>query len=474
MARIVSCNNIKTFFIYFAGVFLILLAWWIQANFGKITPAQTYFTLKAGYAGIINSDQAYFDTFLYKCLFPALFFSLLLMIVENFSFFSPSPRLGKIVLIAGMVYVGWQISLLEAFISLFAHRKDYFAANYINPDKVKLELKNPKSLVLIYVESLENTYSETAIFKRNLLQKLTVPEANAVSFKKYIQMPGTQWTIAALVATQCGIPLNMVTVFGSNEQGEKLQHFLPGGVCLGDILARHGYKNIYMNGSAVSSCAVGRFFQDHHYTEIYGKYEWIKLGANAASMSNWGLYDDELFSRAKARLTGLVKSGQLFNLTILTVDTHGPEGFLSNSCRRRGYHDFTGIVECTANQVADFVEFIRAKGWLKQMNIVILGDHLAMQNPVYSRLESMPTRRTVFNRFISSREFKTNTDYIVHFDMLPTILDTLGFHFKDGRLALGYSGFSPAKSRRPADRIPDMDRNIGNYSPAYNELYYNS
>lgn len=468
--------NIKTSLTCFSGFLLIFLSRWIEHNFGLVTIDQIYFTLDLGFKGLSSLgavDATYFKTFFIQCVLTSLITTLFLCAAQRYIMILRKYHFSSLILLSGLIYFGWQVSLGDYLIKLILHKPDYIAINYISPDKAKLKIQNPKSLVLIYIEGLENGYADKELFNRNLLRKLTVPDKHAFSFQKYIQMPGTQWTIAALVATQCAIPLNLVTVYGHNHQDEHFPQFLPGAKCLGDILAEQGYKNVYMNGSSLHTCGVEKFLQDHHYTELYGKEEWLAQGKSEAEMNDWGLYDDDLFAQAKLKLTELVQSKQLFNLTLLTIDTHGPNGFISKTCRKQGYNDFTGVVECTANQVADFVTFIRAKGWLKQMNVVILGDHLAMENPAYDLLDSK-RNRSIFNRFISEDILSPNTPRVVHFDMLPTILDSIGFHYENGRLGLGYSGFSPSQSIQPSKRIIEMDRNVGNNSLAYKKMWLSS
>lgn len=239
--------------------------------------------------------------------------------------------------------------------------------------------------------------------------------------------------------------------------------------CLPDILAENAYLNIYMNGSSVAVGGKDKFLKQHHYNEIYEKEEWLAKGIKKSEMSDWGLYDDDLFSQAKIKLSELISNNKLFNLTILTVDTHGPSGLLSKTCHNQGYDSFEGIVECTSNQVSDFVNYIRNNHWMDKVNIVILGDHRAMANPLMPKLESAPYR-FLFNLIISNRKLNKYSDNVVHFDMLPIILDSLGFQYPQGRLGLGYSALEPSTSI-PPDRIPVMDKEIENHSKIYNKLW---
>ena len=284
-------------------------------------------------------------------------------------------------------------------------------------------------------------------------------------------MPDAHFTIAGIVATQCGLPLKSVALFGGNTQGEQIDRFLPRAHCLGDILAGQGYTNVFLNGSSLAFGGVGKFFRDHHYGKIMGREEWAALGEKPALMSGWGLHDDDLFRRAREELDALMKAKRPFNLTVLTIDTHHPYGHMSARCAREGYTDFDGIVECTAGQVADFIDFVAARGWMDRVAIVVQGDHLAMGNTSYEKLIRNP-HRTVFNLLIGGdRRLTKNADQVTHFDMLPTMLDLIGLRVEGERAGLGYSAIGPMTVPRPVDRLARMNEQLMNYSTAYRELW---
>ena len=93
-------------------------------------------------------------------------------------------------------------------------------------------------MILIYVESFENGYSNSNIFGEDLIKELT--ELKGISFKSFNQAPGTGWTIAGIVATQCAVPLKVVFMRDGNGQGDG-KSFLSNAICLGDVLQAHGY-----------------------------------------------------------------------------------------------------------------------------------------------------------------------------------------------------------------------------------------
>jgi phosphoglycerol transferase len=187
-------------------------------------------------------------------------------------------------------------------------------------------------------------------------------------------------------------------------------------------------------------------------------------------MNFWGLYDDDLLALVKAKLIQLHAQKQPFNLTFNTIDTHGPDGHFSKYCKAHGIKDFPGIVECTSNQVAELVLFMKRSGYFKDTNVVILGDHLAMENPVSDKLDTIKERH-VFNRFISAKPVTKNREDVLHFDMFPTILEFVGFKVEGGKLGLGFTAISKNTDLPPATEYEDMNEDLLNQSDEYLDLW---
>lgn len=493
---------------YLLGCLLYAVSDWLTDEFGSVTVDQVLYHLSFGTEGLLNSDPELFWRFIRRGLLLPIAMGLALWGADCFishsrvhgvaatwarigaAFRATGDGLGRmghwavrmgyqvfrrqlpfVVALAGAVYFIDSFSLVSYVKQYFG--PDYFGSSYMDPRKITLKKEQrPKNLVLIYVESLENTYSDPDRFGRDLLAPLTaLKDRGAISFESYEQMPGAHYTIAGIVSTQCGLPLRSLAMFGGNVQGEQVARFLPHAHCLGDILAAEGYTNVFLNGSSLAFAGVGKFFKDHHYKKVIGREEWIGLREKQETMSGWGLYDDDLLRHARSELAMLMKAGKPFNLTVLTIDTHHPYGQLSTRCRKDGYSDFDGIVECTATQVAQFIDYIEKNGWLDKVAVVVQGDHLAMGNTSYEKLVSNP-HRTVFNLLMTGgRKLEKNTEQVTHFDMLPTILDLMGLKVEGERAGLGYSAIGPARVERPADRIATMNAQLMNYSETYRHLW---
>lgn len=482
------------FFAYWLAFFFLFASFWVIDNFGNPSIEQILYHLQFGMAGLVDTDTRLLDNFVQQALLVPLCFALALLLLEitlayhliahqktktlpkqkNYTFWHKAGR---------VVY--WFINhraplytLLGCFIffainfSLVAHisqkfGEDYFAANYLNPKEVEVRVNKPKNLILIYVEGLENSYKNTKAFKRNLLQSLD--DIDGTSFDYFQQAPGAHWTIAGITASQCGIPLKSLTLYDGNGVGENIKSFLPNATCLGDIFHEHGYYSVYMGGDALSFSGKGNFFADHHYNERYGRNE-LKGNLTDAEMNYWGLYDDDLFTKIRPKLIALHKQKQPFNLTITTIDTHGPNGHYSNECKKKGVKDFAGIVECSSGQVADFVHFIKKQGYLKDTNIVIMGDHKAMQNPAHQALNAMP-KRYIYNKIITQQKISKTRDHVLHFDFFPTILELSGFHVQGGKLGLGFTAITPNTAQPEANTLEEMQEDLLNASDTYNDLW---
>lgn len=302
------------------------------------------------------------------------------------------------------------------------------------------------NVVMIYVESLENTYRNPELWGENLLDSLDAATNDWVTFENFEEVRGTGWTIAGLVASQCGVLLKEDNQFDIRQQlglksinriGEQVDSFMPGITCLGDILSEAGYANHFVGGADPEFAGKGKFFQEHGYDSVKGRPHWESVGET--NFTKWGLHDDDLLRHAKTELDQLHAAEKPFNLTVLTVDTHRPEGHLSETCEKKGADDLPGIVACTSDLLADFLGYMENKGYLEDTVVVVTGDHLSMPNAVQDIMDLEPNR-TIYNRFRSPRGAEANRPDFYHFSMLPTVLDMMGFEYPGTELALGVSG----------------------------------
>ncbi|WP_194207922.1 phosphatidylglycerol--membrane-oligosaccharide glycerophosphotransferase [Superficieibacter sp. 1612_C1] len=261
-----------------------------------------------------------------------------------------------------------------------------FADWYKEPAK---SIANPKlNLVYIYGESLERTYFDEEAFP-DLAPELGAIKKESIDFSHTAQLPGTDYTIAGMVASQCGIPL--FAPFEGNASAS-VSSFFPQNICLGDILKNSGYENYFMQGANLRFAGKDVFLKSHGFDHLYGAEELKTTVADPSYRNDWGFYDDTVLDETWKKFEELSRSGKRFSLFALTVDTHHPDGFISRTCKRKSYqydgkpNQSFSAVSCSQEHIAALIEKIKASPWFKNTVIVVSSDHLAMNNTAWKYL----------------------------------------------------------------------------------------
>ncbi|HDS1152995.1 TPA: phosphatidylglycerol--membrane-oligosaccharide glycerophosphotransferase [Pluralibacter gergoviae] len=314
-----------------------------------------------------------------------------------------------------------------------------FAAWYKEPSKT---IPHPQlNLVYIYGESLERTYFNNDAFP-DLAPEMNKLRSESIDFSHTMQLPGTDYTIAGMVASQCGIPL--FAPFEGNASAS-VSSFFPQNVCLGDILKNSGYQNYFMQGANLRFAGKDVFLRSHGFDHLYGSEELKSVVADPAYRNDWGFYDDTVLDEVWQKYEELSKSGQRFSLFTLTVDTHHPDGFVSRTCQRKKYeiggkvNQSFSAVSCSQEHIAALIEKIKASPYFKNTVIVVSSDHLAMKNTAWDYLNKQDRN----NLFMIIRGDKPQQEVVgvkrSSLDNGATVLDILG---GDNYLGLGRSSLS--------------------------------
>lgn len=283
--------------------------------------------------------------------------------------------------------------------------------------------------------------------KKNLIPNLAELAEKQISFSNtgghggILQMPMTGWTIAGLLTSISGVPY--ILPAKDNNAGKHI-NFLPGLVCLGDILKSNGYKNYFMCGSDAAFAGRDLLFKTHGDYEIYDLIEARKEGIIDEKYHNgfWGMEDSLLYEYAKGKLTKISENSQPFNFTILTVDIHHPEGYACSKCPQIYSQRYANVISCADKQIYEFLNWIKKQKWYEDTVIIITGDHLSMSKVPFISVED----RTIYNCFINTQYKKTDIKEkrrnLWMADIFPTILGALGVTIEGNQLGLGVNLFS--------------------------------
>ena len=293
----------------------------------------------------------------------------------------------------------------------------------IMPDQ--LSASPGKNLVLIYLESLERLYLDESVFK-GLTPTINQLLKDNFSFTNTSQIPGAEWTMAGIVASQCGTPL--LSDNSLVDGNDIIQNgFLTEAICLGDILHQAGYVQSYIGGASNRFAGKGYFLKAHHYDEVKGYNELKSRLQRKKYRTGWGLYDDSLFKIAEEEYVRLANLNKPFNLTLLTLDTHHPKGHPSQSCTPYPYqkNSILDAVHCTDQLLARFLNHLSRHPSAKETIVVLFSDHLAMRNEAEKFYPAKYDRKLLFSILNSSLKGVSHEPG-THTDIAPTILEAMG------------------------------------------------
>ena len=300
-----------------------------------------------------------------------------------------------------------------------------------NEDIVSLKGKN---LVFIYCESLENGFLNKNDFPVEMPMLTSLVEKGWYSFTNYKCLPGSSWTVGALYATQTSLPAFFTGVYGKGHKwmeagGNNIFKSVSQtkAVSWASVLEKAGYKNLFLSSGDLDFAGTGNIMRLLGYKTK--DFKSILQSKNTA----WGMHDYDLFEMAKKEYDYLKNTGEPFNLTLLTVDTHFPKGIpdgrmknLVNTGLDKDSHEFT--LATIDYLIGDFVEYIERNDFQRDTVIVICGDHLMMGDskttPIVQKLDAN-SRRILFMTNQKTRDYGIN-DEVAFFDIPHIVLNLLG------------------------------------------------
>ncbi len=327
----------------------------------------------------------------------------------------------------------------------------FIQTHYVKPDNSILQFPEQKrNLIYIILESMECTYADPAagesitacyIPELKSLAENNVNFSHTSGFGGALSFPGTTWTAAAMVAQTSGVVIKVSLKADTYGAGDV---FLPGVTSIGQFLDERGYNQVLLLGSNAEFHGREIYFTEHGNYSILDTDALKAAGRLPADYNEWwGFEDEKLFSYAKEELTRLAAAGAPFNFTMLTADTHFPDGCHCDLCEDLYEEPYANVLACSSRQVNHFIEWIKEQPYYENTTIVISGDHLTMDAGFMAQVNPNYTR-TIYNCFINSavKPVKEKNRQFGTFDLYPTTLAALGVEIKGDRLALGTNLFS--------------------------------
>ena len=189
----------------------------------------------------------------------------------------------------------------------------------------------------------------------------------------------------------------------------------------------------------------------------------------------WGYEDEKLFSYAKRELKKISKNKEPFNFTLLTVDTHAMDGYTSDFCKNEYDNKYLNSIACSSYQVNNFISWIKKQDFYKDTTIVLVGDHLSMNNYSFNNLPAH-YNRTVYNAFINTNVKPINEKERIFstMDFFPTTLASLGVYIDGDRLGLGTNLFSDKHTLLEEYNYSYVNTELNKNSRFYNNCFINN
>ena len=369
------------------------------------------------------------------------------------NFYSITKYILILSLIGYSIYYAMSNLYIFNYIKYSYIESNFLEVTYVKPEEVKLEWPDEKrNLIYIFLESMESTYTDKqngGAYDINYIPELTELAKDNINFSSNNLVGGAHmpydasWTMAGMVAHTSGIPLK--TIFNQDdattyEDGTTL----PGAYSIGDILKDTGYRQYIMVGSDLTFGGRRNYFKNHGDYTVYDYYTAIDDRIiDEDYYVFWGYEDARLFEYAKEELTEISKNDEPFNFTMLTVDTHFPDGYRDDSCKEKYDDPYLTAISCSSEKLGEFINWIKDQDFYENTTIVLAGDHLSMNT--YSFDEIDPNyQRGIYNVFINSAidtDCNKNRNFTT-FDYYPTTLAALGVKIDGERLGLGTNLFS--------------------------------
>ena len=318
--------------------------------------------------------------------------------------------------------------------------------------------------------------SEGGIYPENLIPELTelVNENLSFSDKQALHggartTTGATWTMGAMFAQTSGLPLKIPVE--SNSMNEYAV-FFPKVVSLGDLTRQAGYRNILMLGSYATFAGRRLYFTEHGEYELYD-YTWARENQKIPEdyYVFWGFEDERLIELTKEKLLEAAQSDEPFNLTMLTVDTHFPDGYRCRLCREEHETDYKDALSCSSRQIGAFVKWIQQQDFYENTTVILCGDHLTMAAEI-GKDAPAGYNRTVYNCILNPAAEPEQSDGRVFttMDMFPTTLAALGVQIEGDRLGLGTNLFSGRPTLAEEIGYDALEENVSLHSKFMDSL----
>jgi len=330
--------------------------------------------------------------------------------------------------------------------------------------------QNPPNVIFILMESMSNYYLDFHSNSFNLLGSLEKELGNCLLYRNFLSCHnGTVHTLEGLVVDTPLTPLSQSKYFNHSFSTSCALPFV-----------KKGYHTAFITGAKLGWRNLGKFVEKQYFQQVEGNSSIMEKVAGA-SESEWGVFDEFLFSRIFDCLSESAKNNQPAFIFGFTTSNHTPyvhpETYkpyplimpqsvvkvlrTNEEIARKNFTNYQYANDC----LGKFIERVRNSPFGKNTIIAASGDHNTLQLFDFSDGQLLQKLSVPFVLYVPEqyrRNFSPDTRiFASQKDVFPTLFNLA---LSDARYAnMGFNLFDHSISR-------DTHFGINAYTTAFDDV----
>lgn len=464
----IKLRRLYAFPFVFICLFLIAVFRYVNKFFPQTTLEQILFFINTPCDG---ADSKLVFLFVKRCLAAPFVYSMLICYAPEIKkgidkvltkiHFSYTFFVSVLFMLILAVYMATHINrdMMEKFFS--NEYTKFYEKHYVEPKNTKINFPVKKNLIILHIESMEETFKNAEFFGQSLIPDIEKSERGFVKFNNYHDGYSTNFTQGSQIAIFTGMPPRYNSII--NNIGNDVILFKDY-YALGNILKDNGYSTLAIQGTDATFAGQKPFLQNHGIDEIIDASVIAEKYPQYESDGTWGYSDADVFKILREKITESTQKQPYF-MYVLTVDTH-----FKYVPAELKYHKFDNpyydTLYNTNKVIAEFIEWFKNSENYKNTTVVIVGDHLRMGDDF-----DMPQERSIYNLFINAKEPKNTRRSLTQIDLFPSIVEAMGGKIKGHRLGLGTSVFSKKKTLAERYSAEKLEEEMSKRNRLYESLF---
>ncbi|MCY4428100.1 MAG: LTA synthase family protein [Halieaceae bacterium] len=242
------------------------------------------------------------------------------------------------------------------------------------PGRRQLQLGMARNVILIVVEGVHGAYLPQVASRYGETPPVMMTRTGRWAERGWLApdfLLHARQTNRGLYAMLCG---DYPMLDGGYPKPMQILHAkTAAGACLPNILARHGYRTVFMQAADLKFMSKGVIMPHLGFRQVLGKQSFPQRAIKTASPFLWGPGDQAFYEQSLTRIESLHSSKQPFFATLLTVGTHHPYAVTAADIEEFG-GPRNAAVAVADRAVDGFLQQLQARGILDDTLVMVTSD----------------------------------------------------------------------------------------------------